>query len=337
MPYRRRLILALAGCLLVGAASSAAQTLGATTGALNGTVTDQGGAVLPGVTVVASSPAMMRPRPTMTDTHGRYEVPAVPPGEYTLVFSLPNFGQKVREGIRVNLGATATVDEVLEVAALQEAVVVSGKSPIVDRSGTSIAFSLEAQQLADLPASRSSSAIIDATPGVQLTRFDVGGSAGPGGGPFSAYGTSGPNRPTIEGIAITSYNPLGFTLDYGSFEQVAVRLGAHGPEWPWPGVAINIITKSGGNRHSGSVYLDYEHRGWQAFNIDEGQIQRGAQGGVNSPAREANRLWSYRDANVGVGGPIRNDRLWWYLSLRNPRDGCETGEFPCQAGARRGH
>ena len=140
---------------------------------------------------------------------------------------------------------------------------------------------------------------------MQLTRFDVGGSAGANGVPFSAYGTSGLNRPTIEGIAITSSNPLGFTLDYGSFEHAAVRLGAHGPEWPWPGVAIQFITKSGGNRHSGSVYLDYEPRDWQAFNIDEDQIQRRAQFAADLPAREANRRWSYRDANVDAGGPVR--------------------------------
>jgi hypothetical protein len=314
--------------VLISAAPTSAQTVGATTGALNGWVTDASGAGLPGVTVVASGTGLIRPRPAVTDARGRYEFPAVPPGDYTLVFSLPAFSRVSREDIRVNLGETTTVDQVLDLAARQETVVVPGRSPVLDRSGTAIAVSLDARQLADLPASRSSSAIIDATPGVQLTRFDVGGSAGPAGGPFSAYGQAGLNRPTIEGISITGYNPLAFTLDYGSFEHVAVGLGAHGPEWPWPGVVVNVITKSGGNRPSGSLYVDYEPRNWQAFNIDEDQIRRGAQFAADLRAEEANRLWSYRDVNVDTGGPLRKDRLWWYLSLRNQETSSRLVSFP---------
>ena len=327
MACRGRFVIALVSWLFLVATSSIAQTVGATTGGLNGKVTDQSGAALPGVTVVTSGVAMMGPRTSVTDATGRYEVSFVPPGEYTLVFSLPpEFRQVIRKGIVVNLGIT-TVNEVL-VLAVEQTEVVSGKSPVVDRSSTAIAVSYDARQLTDLPASRSSAAIIDATPGVELTRFDVGGSAGPAGGPFSAYGTSGLNRPTIEGIAITAYNPLGFTLDYGSFEHAAVRLGAHGPEWPWPGVALQVITKSGGNRHGGSVYLDYEHRDWQTFNIDEEQIERGVQPGINLPAREVNRLWSYRDANIDAGGPVRKDRLWWYLSLRDQESSARQVSFP---------
>jgi carboxypeptidase family protein len=328
MAYRGQFVIALVSCLLLVATSSTAQTVGATTGALDGKVTDQTGAPLPGVSVVASGAAMMASRTSVTDASGRYEVSFVPPGEYTLVFSLPpEFRQVIRKGIVVNLGWTTTVDEVLVLAA-EQTVEVLGQSPLVDRSNTSIVVSHNVRQLSDLPASRSSAAIIDATPGVELTRFDVGGSAGPAGGPFSAYGTSGLNRPTIEGIAITGYNPLGFTLDYGSFEHAAVRLGAHGPEWPWPGVALQVVTKSGGNQHRGSMYLDYEHRSWQAFNIDEDQIARNPQFATDLPAREANRLWSYRDANVDGGGPVRKDRLWWYLSVRDQESSARHVSFP---------
>ena len=94
---RCRLVLILAGALLV-AVNAAAQTIGATTGALNGRVTDKTGAVLPGVAVVAASPAMLGSRPALTDANGRYELPAVPPGEYTLRFSLPGFDGKVTPG-----------------------------------------------------------------------------------------------------------------------------------------------------------------------------------------------------------------------------------------------
>jgi hypothetical protein len=328
MIRRVHVTFALAMWLLVRAAPSEAQTVGATTGALNGRVTDPSGAVLPGVTVVASGTALILPRPAVTDARGRYEFPAVPPGEYTLVFSMPAFSQVSRQNIRVTLGATTTVDQVLDLAARQETIVVAGQSPLLDRSGTTIGTSLDARLLADLPAARSSGAIIDATPGIQLTRFDVGGSAGSGGGPFNAYGQFGLNRPTIEGIAITGYNPFGFTLDYGSFDAVSVNLGAHGPEWPWPGVAVNIVTKSGGDRPGGSVYVDYEHRHWQAFNIDADQILRGARSSAAVRAEETNRLWSYRDVNVDAGGPLRKDRLWGYVSLRNQETSTRQISFP---------
>ena len=95
-------------------------------------------------------------------------------------------------------------------------------------------FSLDAQPLANLPASRGIGAIYAATPGIQLTRFDVGGNAAIETGPYGAYGGSRPEQPTLEGIVIISHTPLGFTLDYGSFEHVAVTLGAFGPESPYP-------------------------------------------------------------------------------------------------------
>jgi Carboxypeptidase regulatory-like domain/TonB dependent receptor len=325
---RRRLVLAFAGALLVGG-NAGAQTIGATTGAINGKVSDKTGAVLPGVTVEASSAAMMGSRPILTDAQGRYEFRAVPPGEYTLKFSLAGFARKVRDGIRVNLGETATVDEVLDLASRQEEVVVlAGRSPVVDRSGTALAHSFDVRQLADLPAARSAGAVTQATPGIQLTVFEGGASVGPGGGPFTAYGTPGVYRPTIEGIVVTRGFPLGFSLDYGSFEHVAVTLGAHGPESPWPGVGLQVVTKSGGNAHRGSMYLDYLHRAWQAFNIDDDQIARGMQGGIEFRPEELNRHWSARDANVDIGGPIRRDRLWWYLSLRDQNMQARQPRFP---------
>jgi hypothetical protein len=319
---------ALAGCLIGGGGSAAGQAHGATTSAMNGTVTDRTGAVLTGVAVAVSGEAMMGTRTTVTDARGRYEVSAMPPGEYTVAFSLPGFRRVTRTGIRTTLGATATVDMILDVADREDTVVVSGRPPLVDRSGTTIASSLDAEQLAALPASRSQSAILAATPSIQLTRFDVGGNTAFTPGGFSAYGTSGLNRPMIEGIVITGMFPLGFTLDYGSFEHVSVGLGAFGPELPWPGVSVQVVTKSGGNVHRGTVYLDYENRGWQSVNIDAEQVLRGARSAEGIPAHEANRMTSYRDSNADAGGPIEKDRLWWYASFRASETAAWQLNFP---------
>ena len=115
-----------------------------------------------------------------------------------------------------------------------------------------------------------------------------------------------------------------------SFEEVSVGTAAHGPEWPWLGVHMQFISKSGGNQYRGTLYADYVNKDWQSFNIDEEQIRRGAPGGPALSPREANRLWSYHDINADVGGYIKPDTLWWYSSVRRAGGFRSAGEFPGQ-------
>jgi hypothetical protein len=252
----------------------------------------------------------------------------LPRGEYTLIFTLNGFKAVRREGIYVGLGFTATVDVELPIAALQESVVVERNSPVIDKQSTAIAATFDASQLADLPSARSMWAIQAATPGVYVARFDLSASATGVGFPISAYGTAGFNRPMVEGISVTGINPTGFTLNYGAFEEVSVGTAAHGPEWHAPGVQMQFVSKSGGNQYRGSVYTDFGHREWQAFNIDEGQIRRGAQGGSGLSARDVNRVSSYRDINADVGGYIKPDKVWWYSSVREQEVSARQVSFP---------
>ena len=187
---------------------------------------------------------------------------------------------------------------------------------------------MDEETLADLPGARSAGAILAATPAVQLTRFDVAGNTAFGMGAFSAYGISGFNRPTLEGISVTGLNGLGFSLDYGLFEEVSVGLGAYGPEMMLPGVHMQVITKSGGNHYRGSVYAGFEDERWQARNIDAGQIARGAASAAGFPPSEANRLDAYHDLNGDIGGFVRKDRLWWYVSGRDQGVAARRVTFP---------
>ena len=120
----------------------------------------------------------------------------------------------------------------------------------------------------------------------------------------------------IEGISMSGIFSTGLTLNFGSFDEVSVGTAAHGPEWPLPGVQMQIIVRSGGNQYHGSVYGDYENRALQSFNIDGDQIGRGAQGGPALPPREANRVWSDHDLNADIGGYIARNKAWWYFSWR---------------------
>jgi hypothetical protein len=298
------------------------------TGAINGTVTDRTRALLPGVTIVISSAALMGTRTTLTNGAGLYRFPALAPGEYTVAFTLAGFKAVRREGIHVGLGFTATVNVELPIATLQETVIVERNSPVIDRQSAAITAIFDATQLANLPSARSMWAIQAATPAVHVARFDLGASATGLGGPISAYGTAGFNRPMVEGISVTGINPTGFTLNYGAFEEVSVGTAAHGPEWHAPGVQMQFVGKSGGNQYRGTLYTDLGNRNWQSFNIDDGQVGRGAQGGSGLSPGDANRLSGYRDINADVGGYIEADTAWWYFSVREQEVSARQVNFP---------
>jgi Carboxypeptidase regulatory-like domain len=331
VPRRNTLLICLVACAFLQESVEAGQAVDTTTGAINGKVTDESGGVLPGVTITVSSEAVIGHggrRAIETGADGLYRFSALPPGEYSLLFSLAGFRTAKREGIHVGVAFTATVNVVLAIGGLNESVNVERKSPVIDTQSTAIATGFDAHQLASLPGSRSMFAILTATPAVQVAHFEVGGSSGDSGAPYSAYGTRGANRPMVEGINVAGIFPSGFTLDYGSFSEVSVGTAVHGAEWPAPGVQMQFISKSGGNRYHGTVYADYEHHDWQSFNIDETQIKLGAQGGGGLSPREANRLWNYHDLNADVGGYIKRDRLWWYSSIREQNVSVRQVNFP---------
>src|SRR6267378_5078789 len=140
----------LASHLMIGAAS--AQTVSATMGAIDGRVTDNTSAVLPGVTVTVSGPAMMGTRVATTNDEGAYRLAAVPPGDYTISFELDGFAPMKRTQIRVDLGFTATVNVQMAIGAVEENVTVTGASPVVDTASTRITTTFDAPMLASLPS-----------------------------------------------------------------------------------------------------------------------------------------------------------------------------------------
>jgi hypothetical protein len=315
--------------LLLVPSLAGAQTVSSTTGALNGRVSDNTGAVLPGVTVSISSPSLMGARTAATNEEGLYRFPAIPPGEYSITYELAGFSTVKREGIRIGLGFTATVNVELGVATLQESVTVTGESPVVDTAATSITTNFGEEKLSNLPNARDLWSILAQSPAVSLTRIDVGGSAAGTQTGYFAYGTTGQNRPMVEGIVATEGTAAaGFYYDYGSFDEVSVGTAAHSAEMPWPGVQTQLISKSGGNAYHGKFYGDYQNESIQSFNVDDDQIGRGAQGGLGLSPRDVNRLTKYHDVNADVGGYLKRDRLWWYGSLRDQDVSARYVNFP---------
>jgi hypothetical protein len=305
-----------AALILLVAGRAFAQGGGAsTTGTIVGKVADSSGAVLPGVTVTAASASLMGTQASVTNTEGVYRFPALPPGIYALTFELAGFNSLKRENIQIALGFTATVNVELSVATLQETVTVTGESPVIDTTATRVQQNFKLEALNSLPNSRDMWSLLATTPGVTMSRIDVGGNRAGTQTGYSAYGYNGQVRVLVEGINTTEgTGGAGFYFDYGSFEEVFLGTAGQGAEMPNPGVQSQFLGKSGGNRFSGELYQDYERNSFQAANISDNVRTKW------SIRPQSNEIQGYRDMNLDFGGPIKNDKVWWYFSYRDQKN-----------------
>ena len=304
--------------VLVTASNALAQATTSGTGAINGRVSDNSGAVMPGVTVTITSPSMMGGRTAVTDEGGQYRFTAVPPGDYAITFELAGFTNVRNEGVRISVGFTATVNAEMKLASLTESITVTGQSPVVDTAATQVGTTFDAKQLSALPTSRDYFSLLAGSPAVQMSRIDVGGSTNGTQQAFVTYGTAGQVRANIEGINATeATGAFGNYPDVGAMEEVQINTAAHSAEASTPGVQSQFISKSGGNEFRGTYFGSYSPEKWQSYNIDQNQIDRGLVSGGGLQPNEVNRLSSYNDNNIGLGGHIGKDKLWWYGSYRH--------------------
>jgi hypothetical protein len=306
-------------CALLFVSTAAAQT----TGSINGTVNDNTGAVLPGVTVTATSPALMGVQTTVTNEQGQYRFPALPIGTYDLGYELGGFSNVRREGIIVSLGFTATVNVQLQLATLQESVTVTGASPVVDVTSTTSTFNVNQDMLQSLPNARDIWSVMGQSPGIRVSSIDVGGSRAGTQTGFEAFGFSGQVRVQVDGVNTTEgTGAAGFYYDYGSFDEI--QLGGDGmdAQSATPGVQLNAVIKSGGNQFRGTMYYDYQNENLQGTNVDARLAALGVGQGT--------RTLDYYDANGDVGGPIMRDKLWYFVSMRRQDNTVTVSGFPVE-------
>lgn len=290
-------------------------------GSLNGTVSDNSGGLLPGVTVTLTSPAIQGKQVSITTDRGQYRFPLLPPGDYAVKYELTGFGTVVRDGIRVGVGFNAELNVQLSVASVQETVTVQGLSPVIDTQHTNVQSNFTAEVMQALPNARDIWSLIAEAPGMTVTRFDVGGSTAGTQTGYSAYGFSGQNRVQIDGVNTTEgTGSAGFYFDYGAFDEVQLGADSNDASMPVPGVLVNTVVKSGGNTLKGDIYFDYENQRFQGQNVDDRQMRLGAGTGT--------RIISYRDPNGQIGGPIKRDKLWYFISLRDQYIATSVTGFP---------
>lgn len=316
----RPLSLAVQLMALLGLALSAhAQGVG---GSIIGTVTDGTQGVLPGVTVTVTGPALMGTRSDVTAADGRYRLTNLAPGsDYVVTFELVGFGSFKREGIRLDVGFTATINATLSPASLEETVVVSGASPVVDVTASRVSTHLNADQIATvLVGSRDYAAVMAQVPGVVNTRVDVGGGNATTMQAYRAYGLDG-GRGEIEGINSSQFGSgglLGYS-DMEAFDDMAVNTTGNSAETPVSGTFVNVVSKSGGNTYHGSAYADYQQDGFGATNIDDRLIARGLTSSGDVDVHDLNKFQMFRDLSANAGGYIVKDKLWWFGAVRHTR------------------
>jgi hypothetical protein len=299
------------------AGSAFAQGGGASsTGTIQGRVADAQGAVLPGVTVTATSPSALGAQTTVTSETGNYRFPALPPGVYDLSFELAGFNGLKRSGIQISLGFVANVNVELALATLQETVTVSGASPVIDTTSTRIQQNFKMEQLQSLPNGRDMWALLAVTPAVQMQRFDVGGNRAGTQTTYTAYGQTGQVRVLIEGINTTEgTGGAGFYFDYASLEEAFLGTSGQSAEMPNPGVQSQFIARSGSNNFQGEYHLDWYNNSLQGSNLPEEYTVPTAFN--NSPIREhSNEIDRYYDHDINAGGPIKKDKIWYFGTYR---------------------
>jgi hypothetical protein len=316
MKQAARALAALIMALALGGAAFAQGGGASSTGTIQGRVADAQGAVLPGVSVTATSPALIQPQTTVTSETGNYRFPAVPPGTYSVTFELAGFNTLKRDAISITLGFTAQLNVELALATLQETVTVSGSSPVIDTSTTRVQQNFKMEQLQSIPNGRDMWALLAVTPSVMMGRTDVGGNRAGTQTGYSAYGQTGQVRVLIEGINTTEgTGGAGFYFDYASLEEAFLGTSGQSAEMPNPGVQSQFIARSGSNTFQGEYHLDWYNNAMQGSNIPEEYTVPTAFN--NSPIREhSNEIDRYYDHDINLGGPIVKDKVWIFGTYR---------------------
>jgi hypothetical protein len=301
---------------------------------ITGVVRDSSGAVLPGVTVEATSPALIeKARSVVTDGSGQYRIITLPPGTYTISFTLSGFSTVRREGVELAGTFTASVDADLRVGSVEETVTVTGDAPLVDVQSATQQRVIDSEVVDAIPSGRMPSSFVVLIPGVSVTQGagnwyglgaqDVGGSIGDIVGIYAIHGGQfQDSRLMINGVSTGWGNEAfetGYTPNMSAIQEVVVDTAASA-ENEVGGVRTNIIPRDGGNLFAGTVFGSFTNENLTTNNIDDDLRARSLP--------HANSVKVSGDFNPGFGGPLKRDKVWFYTSVRYLRaDNYVAGVF----------
>jgi len=304
----RRLLLSLAIAVSLFASPMSGTARAQQASGIAGTVRDASGGVLPGVAVEAASPALIeRVRVALSDGEGRYNIVNLPPGTYTVTFTLQGFSILRREGIVLTAGFTAPVNADLQLNTVAETITVSGETPLVDTQNVRRQTVVSSEELDVLPTSvKNANALIGLTLGLSGIA-DVGGIyATQVGGNFHGKGGT---RTQFDGMSVQNMTGnAGYQLNPALVSEMTLQASGITAEGNAEGVLINMVPKDGGNQYAGTVSGLYTNKHLASDNLTTALANRGLTS-VNKPL-------NVYDATLTLGGPVKKDKLWFFASAR---------------------
>ena len=313
---RLRSILLAAACLALLPTLTFAQG----TASIAGVVRDATDAVLPGVTVEVESPALIeRTRTAITDGTGQYNVVSLPPGVYSVTFTLPGFATVKREGIELTTGFAAKADAAMKVGELNETVTVSGASPVVDVQNVNRQTVMTREIVEAIPSGRSYQELASLVPGITMTDAGnlapaTGGSTGIGLYPLVSAngGRTGDLKIQLNGLDVNAFTANRFDRSYmniqaGQVQEFAISYSSASAESETGGVVTNMISREGANSFSTNMFANFSNGSFQSDNITDELRAKGV--------GDADKQKTLYTVNPSVGGPVVRDKLWFYAAL----------------------
>jgi hypothetical protein len=308
----------------------------AQTSAIGGVVRDTSGAVLPGVTVEAASPALIeKVRSAVSDSSGQYKITTLRPGTYTITFTLPGFSVVKRENIELTSDFTATINADMKVGAVEETITVSAESPVVDTQSITTRTVMTRDVLDAIPTGRNIQAVGIMIPGTTIAAGgggalsrDVGGSGNLQQSPLQ-YRGSADTVQTVEGMRLNNLCAQGaYSGVYwndGSFQEISYVTGADSAEMGQGGMRINMVPKDGGNSFRGVITGNYAGESFAADNCvspgvglpcTRGELFGDTTYNANNKLTNVSNVRKIWDFNPSIGGPIKKDKVWFYATGR---------------------
>src|SRR6267142_4945654 len=295
-------------CFILAPAVASAQS------AITGLVRDDSGAVLPGVTVEASSPALIEKiRTVVSDAQGRFAIVDLRPGLYKVVFTIQGFTTFVATAIELPSNFTATVNADMKLGAVEESVTVSGQSPVVDVQNAQRTTVLSRDLLDAIPVARMYQAEGALAVGTKVSDQNVGGARSAVNPRLTAHmSVTKDTTIDVDGMKMNTLVGGGDSHpDHNDAmtQEVTVQTAALGAEVSAGGPHLNLVPREGGNRYSGATYFGYTNGSFQTDNLTPDLLARGL--------RTPDAVDMIYDVNASIGGPIMRDKLWFFGSYRN--------------------
>jgi outer membrane receptor protein involved in Fe transport len=310
---RLKLLSLLAAAVLFVPTLSIAQI--GQTATLTGTVADQSGAVLPGVTVTITGESLIGgTRTAVTDENGVYRFPAVAPGTYTVSAELSGFRPFSQENVRLQLGQTITIDPKLEVGGFEDRITVAGGAPVVDVRSSGAQKNLTEEVMENIPfTSRFGPGAMLLAPGVNPNNYSAYGS-----------GAQSSNAYLVDGVDVS--DPEGGTIwlfaNHNWIQEVQViGLGANAEYGGFTGVASNSLFRSGSNTFKGLFETLFENDAMTGSNVSAEVLDE-------NPGLTPGTTDYITDTTVQVGGPIKRDKVWFFTSVQYYRPKTAPASFP---------